>query len=124
MKKTTPQKEILEVIIDAKDRALGRVASEVSKTLLGKTLPDFQRNTVARVKVKIINASKIKISETKLSTKKYLRYSGYPGGLTSETAGKLALRKGYAELFRNAIYGMLPGNKLRPIIMKNLTITE
>ena len=122
--KTTTQKEILTFTIDATDKVLGRVSSEAAKILNGKTLASYQRNTVAPVKVTITNASKIKISETKLGTKSYLRYSGYPGGLTKESAGKLATRKGYAELFRNAIHGMLPANKLRPIIMKNLTITE
>ena len=64
------------------------------------------------------------IAETKMEAKVYLRYSGYPGGLKSEGAKHLAKRKGYGALLENAIYGMLPKNKLRKGRMRLLSITE
>ena len=110
--------------IDAKGKKLGRVASEAAVFLMGKNRTDFARNTVAPVKVEIVNVSKALISEKKLSQKRYVRYSGYPGGLVSPSMKNVIDKKGYREVFSLAVYGMLPSNKLRPILMKNLTITE
>jgi len=110
--------------IDATKRSLGRVASEATQFLMGKNLPNFERNKVAESKVHIINASKIKINLTKLKTKEYIKYSGYPGGLKKKTMEEVVAKKGYTEILKKAIYGMLPSNKLRSIIIKNLTISE
>ena len=110
--------------IDAQQKKLGRVASQAAAILMGKHATDFARNAVHADEVHIINASKADVSESKLETKVYRTYSGFPGGLKDATARKVVERKGYAELFRTAIYGMLPGNKLRTPMMKKLTITE
>jgi large subunit ribosomal protein L13 len=56
--------------------------------------------------------------------KEYVRHSGYPGGQKFETLAKLSARRGYSEIVRRAIYGMLPKNKLRVRMMHELTITE
>ncbi len=122
--KTTTTKKTREVALDAAGRTIGRVASEAASILLGKDKADFQRNTVADVRVSISNASKLSISENRMKNSTFKRYSGYPGGLTEEPMEKLISRKGTSEVLRLAIYGMLPGNKLRPQIMKNLIITE
>ncbi len=110
--------------VDAKGKTLGRTASAVAKLLMGKDKATFERNKVTGDKVHLINVSQAKISRVKLDVKTYARYSGYPGGLTQEKMSNLAARKGYGELFKLAIYGMLPANKLRPVVMKNLTISE
>jgi large subunit ribosomal protein L13 len=110
--------------IDAKGKKLGRVASEAASVLLGKKSAHFVKHKIISPKVQIANASKLEIAETKMNTKVYLRYSGYPGGLTREGAKLLAARKGYKALLENAIYGMLPKNKLRKGRMKLLTITD
>ena len=52
------------------------------------------------------------------------RYSGYPGGLTYRNNADIISKKGYAELIRLAVYGMLPANRLRALMMKKLTIKE
>jgi large subunit ribosomal protein L13 len=91
---------------------------------MGKDQPTFERNKVTPVKVEIVNASKLKLSEKKQTTVFYERYSGYPGGLTKERMDARAARKGFKVLLEDAVYGMIPGNKLRPRIMKNLTVTE
>ncbi len=71
-----------------------------------------------------MNADKVRISGTKSDTKIYTRYTGYPGGLKQETYKELVARHGKDEALRNAVYGMLPGNKLRAKRMKLLTIEK
>ena len=113
------------ITIDATNKKLGRIASIAAAELLGKNSTTFTKNAVNRVhKVVITNASKIDISEKKLSEEVKKKYSGYPGGLTHESFKKIAQNKGYGELFKTAIYGMLPKNKLRKNIIQNLKVTE
>ena len=111
-------------IIDAAGKKLGRVASEAAALLNGKNTVDFARNTITETQVEIINASKADIDEKKLEQKTYDRYSGYPGGLKSPAMKNVIAKKGYAEVFTLAVYGMVPSNKLRAKIMKNLTVKE
>lgn len=113
-----------QITIDATGKAIGRVASETAQILRGKDTAAFERNIAPDVKVKIINASKVNTTEKKLGEKYYKSYSGFPGGQKKQTMKQVVAKKGYAELFRKAVHGMLPGNKLRPIMMKNLTIEE
>lgn len=110
--------------IDATGRTLGRVASETADCLTGKNRAAYDRSKAPTIKVKIVNASKFAIAPKKLKEKLYHRHSGYPGGLTTETMKETIARLGYKEIFRKAVYGMLPKNKLRAIMIKNLTITD
>lgn len=110
--------------IDAEGKKLGRIASEAAAILIGKNNPDFQKNTVADVKVEIINSSKLDISEKKARTKVYTNYTGYPGGLRKKTLAEIATKKGYAEVLEKAVTGMIHNNKLKKVIIKNLTIKE
>ena len=110
--------------IDATGKSLGRVASEAAKMLRGKGETDFERHELPKVAVTITNASKAKIMDKKLKEKVYQTYSGYPGGQKEESMGNLAKRKGCSEIFRLAILGMIPNNKLRPVIMKHLKIQD
>jgi len=112
--------------IDATDKALGRVASVAAKVLIGKSTADFTKNKVADVKVIIENASKTKMTEKRMKTTLHERYSGYPGGLKMDTNAKIINKKGkgWAELYRLAVYNMLPANKLRSILMKRLIIKD
>ena len=114
----------MEYNLDAKGKKLGRLATNAAVLLMGKNTPAFQKNTIADVKVKIGNVSKLDISKKKMKQKEYSRYSGYPGGRKVEKMEKVVQKKGYAELVKKAVYGMLPTNKLRAKIMKNLIITE
>ncbi len=111
-------------IIDATGKKLGRVASEAARHLLGKNKAEFVKNKVVGCKVEIINASKASIPESKLKDKKYVRYSGYPGGLRAPSMENVIENKGYGEVFKLAVYGMIPSNRLRSTIMKNLSIKE
>ena len=110
--------------IDANKQTIGRVAAKAASLLMGKNVTSYAKNKVTLVTVKITNASKLSISQKKRDTKTYARYSGYPGGLVKEPLPQLSARKGYAELLKLAIYGMLPSNKLRPQMLKHLIITE
>ncbi len=110
--------------IDAQNRTLGRVASEVAMSLMGKTKASFERNKYSGIPVRVINASKIRITAKKLESIYHTRYSGIPGGLRilrgTETAAKLGLK----ELIKLATYQMLPSNKLRRTMMKNLKVED
>jgi large subunit ribosomal protein L13 len=115
--------EMREHVIDASEKRLGRVATEAAHTLLGKDRPDIEKNIVAPVTVKIINASKLDITE-KRAAMEFQTYSGYPGGRKVETLGHLATRRGYEEVVRRVVSGMIPKNKLHKGRMKNLQVTE
>ena len=110
--------------IDAKDKSLGRLASEVAALLNAKNSIDFVKNRVADVTVKVINASKIKVTGNKMKESVHKSYSGYPGGLKEMPLHYVVEKKGFSELLSHAVRGMLPKNKLQDIRMKNLTIEE
>lgn len=110
------------ITIDAKDKTLGRVASAAAKALLGKHSAAFAKNVVAEDGVKIINASRVKVTGDKNRDKKYVRYSGYPGGQKIESYAMLTARKGESEALRKAVLGMLPKNRLQAKRIKMLTI--
>ena len=112
------------IILDSKDKKLGRVASEAASYLMGKKSPTYSRNRLPGVKVSIINCSKADINEKKKKDKIYVTFTGFRGGLFEESLGHLSDRKGYSEAFRIAVYRMLPSNSLRKEMMKNLTVSE
>ncbi|MDQ5929756.1 MAG: large subunit ribosomal protein [Bacteroidota bacterium] len=112
------------LVIDATEQAIGRVASVAAKELMGKNTTAYEKNILPEINVTISNASKMKISDKKLTEKLYERYSGYPGGLKFKNLGDVIAKKGYEEVLRLAVYGMLPANKLRPRIMKYLTVND
>jgi large subunit ribosomal protein L13 len=110
--------------IDSTDKTLGRVASAAAKALMGKNTPDYVANKVADVRVYITNASKTKMSERRMEETLHERYSGYPGGFKTATNVEIIKKKGWKALYELAVFGMLPANKLRPLMMKRLIITE
>lgn len=110
--------------IDARDKKIGRVATDAASHLLGKHRTSFVKNAVRNISVSIVNASALDIHPRKMAQKMYVRYTGYPGGLINESMPDAIKRHGFSELLRRAIYNMLPPNKLRVERMKNLTISE
>lgn len=110
--------------IDATGQKLGRLATKVATLLMNKNSPMFRKHLKPSVKVSITNASKLDITERKLKEITHNRYSGYPGGFTSVKGTKIVSDKGYRELVRHAVSRMLPKNKLRDSMLKNLTITD
>lgn len=114
----------MKYTIDAKGKVPGRVATEVAVLLMGKNRTDFARNTIPEVEVEVISAGAMSLATKKLQDKAYYHHSGYPGALKKETMQHVVDTKGAKEVLRRAVYGMLPKNKLRPRMMKNLKISE
>ncbi len=110
--------------VDAKNRTLGRVASEAARALLGKLSPSFVKNETADVVVEVVNVSGLKISEKKRENKKYVSFSLYPGGQKIISLGELIEKKGIREVVRRAVYKMLPKNKLQDKRIKFLKIKD
>jgi large subunit ribosomal protein L13 len=113
----------MQYIIDATGKKLGRVASEAASILRGKKDVGFAPNKVSADTVIIENASKIDLPEWRLD-EEYKTYSGYPGGLKHESRGHLKDRRGVREVVMRTVRGMLPRNKLRTPMLKNLTIND
>lgn len=109
--------------IDATGKKLGRIASDASRYLMGKHSAHYVPNKVADIKVSITNVASLDLNDKKMSQTIYTFYSGYPGGLTHTSMKKIIDSKGYTEVMRKAIYGMLPNNKLRALRMKRLDIS-
>lgn len=109
--------------IDATGKRLGIIATEAASVLLGKKDADYARHMTAPVTVTITNAAKMDVPEKK-KAEIYQSFSGYPGGRRTETLDHLGKRRGYAEVLRRTIGGMLPNNKLKKPMLKNLVITE
>ena len=110
--------------IDATGRAPGRVATDIAVLLMGKNRTDYARNAIPDVEVEVVEAGKMKLEQKKLEQKSYYHHSGYPGGLKVETQDQVLEKRGAKEILRRAVYGMLPKNKLRARMMKNLTIKD
>ena len=109
--------------IDAKGRALGRVAVEAALFLRGKGKADFMPNKDGGGFVKVKNLSQAKFSGKKLEQKKFYSHSGYPGGLKEIPLAK-AFAKDPEKVLRRAVLGMLPKNKLRAEQIKRLEIEK
>lgn len=98
-------------IIDAKDKVLGRVATEVASRIRGKNNPLFTPHADTGDWVIVLNADKVRLTGNKWDQKRYYRHTGYMGGIKSETAKEL-LEKKPEDLIRRAVKGMLPKNPL------------
>lgn len=105
--------------INAENQILGRLASRIALILRGKHSPSFQPHILSKEKVVVSNAEKIKFTGKKMEQKKYFHYSGYPGGLR-EKRMKEVFEKNPNEVLRIAVLGMLPKNRLRKEMIKNL----
>ncbi len=106
--------------IDADDRILGRLATEIAGLLRGKHKVDFDYHLDNGDFVVVANVKKIKVSGNKLQQKLYRHHSGYPGGLKEMKMEKL-FKKDPTEVLKRAVYNMLPKNKLRQHMIKRLT---
>ena len=105
--------------IDATNQTLGRLASKIAVLLRGKNVATFQHHITPAVEVTVINLKKLRFTGSKLSGKIYYRFSGYPSGISARTMGQIWETKPQ-ELLRQAVYNMLPQNRTRSVIIKNL----
>lgn len=98
-------------VIDAEGKTLGRLASEAASLIRGKHKPEFTPHVDTGDFVVVINAEKIVLTGKKLQNKMYYRHSMYPGGLKVTSAADMIKNKPIRVL-EQAIYGMLPKNRL------------
>jgi large subunit ribosomal protein L13 len=108
-------------LVDAEDRILGRLATQIAVRLRGKHKPIFTPHADTGDFIVVINADKIALKGAKLDQKVYYRHSGYMGGLKKTSAREL-LEKKPGELLRIAVKGMLPKNSLGRRQLKKLKI--
>ena len=108
-------------IVDAQDRVLGRMATEIAKVLRGKHKPVYTPNQDAGDFVVVVNARALKLTGTKLEKKVYFRHTEYPGGIRERTAAQM-LNEKPEELVRLAVKGMLPKNRLSRKLVTKLKV--
>ena len=108
-------------VIDATDKALGRLATRAARILIGKDKAAFTPYLDSGDHVVVINADKVKMTGNKVEQKVYYSHSGYPGGLKAVPAKRV--REARPEwVVREAIVGMLPKNRLRARRAKKLRV--
>ncbi|MEP0813861.1 MAG: 50S ribosomal protein L13 [bacterium] len=109
------------LLVDLDGMVLGRAASLVAGLLTGKHKPEFTQGQDCGDFVVAINASKIKVTGTKLNSKQYFRASGYPGGIKVRTLSERMSRDS-AEVFRDAVKLMIPRNRLGRRLIHKLKV--
>lgn len=120
MKQITNENRVWH-LIDLDGAALGRAATEIANLLQGKSKIEFVRNLDNGDYVVAINASKITISGDKANQKMYRKHTGYIGNL-KEVSYKELLEKKPERIIYNAVYGMLPKNKLRDKMLERFKV--
>lgn len=124
MKTLMPKKEEIKrnwYLLDAKNKTLGRLATQIALLLMGKHRPDFSYHQDVGDWVVVINCEKVKVTGKKREEKVYYRYSGYPGGLKALSFRQLQEKDPRRIIFL-AVRGMLPKNKLRKKRLARLKI--
>ncbi len=115
------QPETNWVLIDAKDQALGRLATQIAAILMGKHKPDFTPGVTMGDSVIVINASRIKVNATRVKEKVYYRHSNYPGGLKAVSYSD-QLKNHPDRIISFAVKGMLPHNRYGRKLMGRLRV--
>mgnify|MGYP001570736654 CR=1 FL=1 len=107
--------------LDAANKILGRFAVEIAILLQGKDTPHFDPAKLSAPKISVYNTDQLRFTGRKMDQKQYRHHTGFPGGLKEETLERLMRRDSRIAL-RHAVAGMLPKNRLRPRMMKNLML--
>jgi large subunit ribosomal protein L13 len=110
-------------VVDASDQVLGRLSSQIASALIGKNKVDYTPHSDNGDCVIVLNAGKVKLSGTKLQSKEYVTYSGYPGGQKKITASDLVNKRPIA-LIESAVRGMLPKSRLGREMFRNLFVYD
>ncbi|MFN6513232.1 MAG: 50S ribosomal protein L13 [Nostoc sp. CreGUA01] len=108
-------------IVDATDKRLGRLASEIAQVLRGKNKPEFTPHLDTGDFVIVINAEKVAVTGKKRTQKLYRRHSGRPGGMKTETFAKLQQRLP-ERILEHAVKGMLPKSSLGKQLFTKLKV--
>ena len=108
-------------VVDAADKTLGRLATEIASRLRGKHKPEYTPHVDTGDYIVVINAEKIRVSGNKVKDKMYYSHTGYPGGLKSINFGKL-IQKDAPQVLERAVKGMLPKNPLGRAMYRKLKV--
>ncbi len=108
-------------VIDATDKTLGRLASEIAVILRGKHKPIFTPHVDTGDHVIVINAEKVKLTGNKLRDKKFIYHTGYIGGLKSIDY-RILMQNRPERAVETAVKGMIPHNRLGRQIIKKLKV--
>jgi large subunit ribosomal protein L13 len=108
-------------VIDASEKTLGRLATEVARLLKGKHKPIYAPHLDTGDYVIIINAEKVRVTGNKAKQKLYYHHSGYPGGLKSTSLGEM-MNTHPTRVIEHAVKGMLPKNPLGRAMFKKLKV--
>ncbi len=111
-----------KITIDAKNKKLGRLASEIAIILQGKNSPKYEARLEGEDSVLIKNVDKIEISGKKFKDKIYYAHSTMVGHLKKQTLQQIWEKQGPAEILKRAVFGMLPKNRLQAKRIKRLII--
>ncbi|MFV0277123.1 MAG: 50S ribosomal protein L13 [Parahaliea sp.] len=108
-------------LVDAADKTLGRLASEIAHRLRGKHKPEYTPHVDTGDYIVVINVEKIRVTGAKAKDKMYHHHTGYPGGLKSISFEKL-IDKAPERVLQGAVKGMLPRNPLGRAMFKKLKV--
>ncbi len=108
-------------IVDAENKVLGRLCTQIAHVLRGKHRPDYTPHVDCGDRVIVINADKVRVTGSKATDKEYIRHTGYPGGQRKTTFNKMqAAHPG--RVIEIAVKGMLPKNKLARGMFRKLFV--
>ena len=108
-------------LVDATDKVLGRLATEIATRLRGKHKPEYTPHVDTGDHIVVVNAAKIRVTGDKINQKKYYRHSGYPGGI-KETVLSDELDNNPERVIERAVKGMLPKNSLGRAMFRKLRV--
>lgn len=108
-------------VVDATDKVLGRLASQIAHRLRGKHKPEFAHHMDNGDFIIVVNCEKIRVTGTKMADKKYYRHTGYVGGIKETNLETLLATKPHLVLM-HAVKGMLPKNRLGRAMLKKLRV--
>ena len=108
-------------LVDATDKVLGRLATEIATRLRGKHKPEYTPHVDTGDHIVIVNAAKIRVTGDKINQKKYYRHTGYPGGI-KETVLSDELENNPERVIERAVKGMLPKNSLGRTMFRKLRV--
>ncbi|CCH60687.1 hypothetical protein TBLA_0D01790 [Henningerozyma blattae CBS 6284] len=105
-------------------RSLGRLATNIATTLMGKHKPVYHQSQDMGDYVVVTNCQHLKVTGNKLKQKQYWKHTGRPGSLQLKPMETVIKEKGYGEILRKAVHGMLPRNRLRKIRLERLKVFD
>jgi len=108
-------------VVDATDKVLGRLATEIARRLRGKHKPEFTPHVDTGDYIVVVNAEKIRVTGDKAEQKKYFRHSGYPGGIYETNFAKMQ-QSFPTRALEIAVKGMLPKGPLGYAMLKKLKV--